>query len=130
MTTLDYDLGSARFRKAIDEIDKSIYLLQKTKEVLLGTDQKLHPASDKAQDVTIKRLTRGNPTMAAKSADVRSHGPSDGGSAPRFGGTCRPARRALAIKVCRDQQQQRRQRPLREALVSIASCAASMSHPR
>lgn len=62
----NYDLASRRFQTAIDEIDKSIDHLQKTKEALLGTDRNLRLANDKAQDVTIKKLTRKNPTMAAK----------------------------------------------------------------
>jgi len=62
----NYDLASNKFKTAIDEIDKSIDHLQKTKEALLGTDRNLRLAKDKAQDVTIKKLTRGNPTMAAK----------------------------------------------------------------
>ena len=66
----NYELASRRFQTAIDEIDKSIDHLQKTKEALLGTDRNLRLANDKAQDVTIKRLTRGNPTMAAKFAEV------------------------------------------------------------
>lgn len=72
----NYDLASRRFQTAIDEIDKSIDHLQKTKEALLGTDRNLRLANDKAQDVTIKRLTRGNPTMAAKFAEVKKD-PSD-----------------------------------------------------
>lgn len=67
----NYDLASRRFQTAIDEIDKSIDHLQKTKEALLGTDRNLRLANDKAQDVTIKRLTRGNPTMAAKFGEVK-----------------------------------------------------------
>ncbi len=51
------------------EIDKSIDHLQKTKDALLGTDRNLRLANDKAQEVTIKKLTRGNPTMAAKFAE-------------------------------------------------------------
>jgi hypothetical protein len=62
----NYDLASRRFQKAIDEIDKSIDHLQKTKDALLGTDRNLRLANDKAQDVTIKKLTRRNPTMATK----------------------------------------------------------------
>lgn len=62
----NYDLASRKFQTAIDEIDKSIDHLQKTKEALLGTDRNLRLANDKAQDVTIKKLTRKNPTMAAK----------------------------------------------------------------
>jgi hypothetical protein len=73
----NYDLASRRFQTAIDEIDKSIDHLQKTKEALLGTDRNLRLANDKAQDVTIKKLTRGNPTMAAKFAELKNPGPSD-----------------------------------------------------
>ena len=72
----NYDLASRRFQTAIDEIDKSIDHLQKTKEALLGTDRNLRLANDKAQDVTIKKLTRGNPTMAAEFAELKSRGPS------------------------------------------------------
>ena len=68
----NYDLASKRFQTAIDEIDKSIDHLQKTKDALLGADRNLRLANDKAQDVTIKKLTRGNPTMAAKFADLRN----------------------------------------------------------
>jgi hypothetical protein len=73
----NYDLASNSFKKAIDEIDKSIDHLQKTKDALLGTDRNLRLANDKAQDVTIKKLTRGNPTMAAKFAELKSPGTSD-----------------------------------------------------
>ena len=62
----NYELASRKFQKAIDEIDKSIDHLQKTKEALLGTDRNLRLASDKAQNVTVKKLTRKNPTMAEK----------------------------------------------------------------
>ena len=62
----NYDLAARRFQTAIDEIDKSIDHLQKTKDALLGTDRNLRLANEKAQNVTIKRLTRGNPTMKAK----------------------------------------------------------------
>ncbi|MHB1656106.1 MAG: DUF2130 domain-containing protein [Burkholderiales bacterium] len=68
----NYDLASRRFQTAIDEIDKSIDHLQKTKEALLGTDKNLRLANDKAQDVTIKKLTRGNPTMAAKFDELKN----------------------------------------------------------
>ena len=67
----NYDLASKKFQTAIDEIDKSIDHLQKTKDALLGTDRNLRLANDKAQDVTIKRLTKGNPTMAAKFAELK-----------------------------------------------------------
>jgi hypothetical protein len=67
----NYDLASKKFTTAIAEIDKSISHLQKTKEALLSTDRNLRLANDKAQDVSVKRLTRKNPTMAAKFDDVR-----------------------------------------------------------
>jgi hypothetical protein len=73
----NYDLASNSFKKAIDEIDKSIDHLQKTKDALLGTDRNLRLANDKAQDVTIKKLTRGNPTMAAKFEELKNPDPSD-----------------------------------------------------
>jgi hypothetical protein len=73
----NYDLASRRFQMAIEEIDKSIDHLQKTKEALLGTDRNLRLANDKAQDVTIKKLTRGNPTMAAKFAEIKNDHASD-----------------------------------------------------
>jgi hypothetical protein len=73
----NYDLASRKFQTAIEEIDKSIDHLQKTKEALLGTDRNLRLANDKAQDVTIKKLTRGNPTMAAKFAEARDPGLAD-----------------------------------------------------
>ena len=67
----NYDLAGKKFQTAIDEIDKSITHLQKTKDALLGTDRNLRLANDKAQDVTIKKLTRNNATMAAKFADLK-----------------------------------------------------------
>jgi hypothetical protein len=73
----NFDLASRRFHTAIEEIDKSIEHLQKTKEALLGTDRNLRLANDKAQDVTIKKLTRGNATMASKFAELKNHGPSE-----------------------------------------------------
>ena len=62
----NYDLVSRKFQTAIDEIDKTIDHLQKTKEALLGSERNLRLANDKAQDLTIKKLTRKNPTMKAK----------------------------------------------------------------
>ena len=67
----NYDLASRRFQTAIEEIDKSIDHLQKTKEALLSTDRNLRIANDKAQDVTIKKLTKDNPTMAEKFAELK-----------------------------------------------------------
>jgi hypothetical protein len=66
----NYELASRQFQAAIDEIDKSILHLQKTKDALLGADRNLRLANDKAQDVTIKKLIRGNPTMRAKFAEL------------------------------------------------------------
>ena len=62
----NYDLASRKFHTAIDEIDKSIKALEKTKENLLGSERNLRLANDKAQDMTVKKLTRGNPTMTEK----------------------------------------------------------------
>ena len=61
----NYDLASRKFQTAIDEIDKTITHLQKTKEALLSSENNLRLANNKAQDLTIKRLTRNNPTMKA-----------------------------------------------------------------
>lgn len=68
----NYDLASKHFQTAVDEIDKSINHLQKTKAALLGTVNNLRLANEKAQDVTIRRLTRGNPTMTAKFSELKS----------------------------------------------------------
>ena len=62
----NYDLASRQFQTSIDEIDKSIDHLQKTKDALHNTARNLRLANDKAQDVTIKKLIRRNPTMAAE----------------------------------------------------------------
>ena len=67
----NFDLASNHFQKAIDEIDKSIDHLQKTKDALLSTSRNMRLANDKAQDVTIKKLTKGNPTMAAKFDELK-----------------------------------------------------------
>ena len=75
----DYDLASRHFQTAIDEIDKSISHMQKTKDALQSTVRSLRLANDKAQDVTIKKLTRNNPTMAAKFADLQPGSPPDAG---------------------------------------------------
>jgi hypothetical protein len=75
----NYDLASGHFQTAIDEIDKSINHLQKTKSELLGTVNNIRLANDKAQDVTIRKLTLGNPTMAAKFSDLTNKNPSDAG---------------------------------------------------
>ncbi|MEF9842086.1 MAG: DUF2130 domain-containing protein, partial [Raoultibacter sp.] len=66
----NYDLASRRFKTAIDEIDKTILHLQKTKDALLSSENNLRLANNKAEDLTIKKLTRSNPTMAAKFAEL------------------------------------------------------------
>jgi hypothetical protein len=67
----NYDLASRKFKTAIEEIDKTIDHLQKTKDALLSSENNLRLANNKAEDLTIKRLTRGNPTMAAKFAELK-----------------------------------------------------------
>lgn len=59
-------LASEKFQLVVEEIDKSILHLQKTREALLGTDRNLQLANGKLDDLTIRQLTRGNPTMTAK----------------------------------------------------------------
>ena len=66
----NYDLASRKFKTAVDEIDKTIDHLQKTKEALLSSENNLRLANNRAEDLSIKRLTRGNPTMAAKFAEL------------------------------------------------------------
>jgi hypothetical protein len=68
----NYDLASRKFTGAIEEIDKAIKNLEKVKEGLLGSENNLRLANDKAQDITVKKLTRKNPTMAAKFAELES----------------------------------------------------------
>lgn len=67
----NYRLASEKFQTAIAEIDKSISHLQKIKDALIGSENNLRLANDKAQDLTIKKLTRGNPTMKAKFEETR-----------------------------------------------------------
>jgi hypothetical protein len=64
--TKNYEMASRRFREAIDGIDKTIKELQKTKEALLSSENNLRLANEKTEDLTIKKLTYGNPTMKAK----------------------------------------------------------------
>jgi len=66
----NYDLASKKFKMAIDEIDKTINHLQKTKDALLGSENNLRLANNKAHDLTVKKLTKNNPTMAAKFAEL------------------------------------------------------------
>ncbi len=68
----NYRLASEKFKKAIDEIDKTIDHLLKTKEALLGSENNLRLANDKAEALTIKKLTRNNPTMKAKFKELHS----------------------------------------------------------
>ena len=66
----NYDLASRKFQTAIEEIDKTITHLQKTKDALLSSENNLRLANNKAQDLTIKRLTRNNPTMKTMFAEL------------------------------------------------------------
>ena len=67
----NYRLASEKFKTAIDEIDKSILHLQKIKDALVGSERNLRLANDKADGLTIKKLTRDNPTMKAKFQEAR-----------------------------------------------------------
>jgi hypothetical protein len=62
----NYQLASSKFKNAVDEIDKAIKSLEKTKEELFSSEKNLRLANDKMEDITIKKLTRNNPTMTAK----------------------------------------------------------------
>ena len=75
----NYELAARRFQTAIEEIDKTIDHLQKTKDALLGSENNLRLANNKADDLTIKKLTRGNPTMAAKFAELQQVSSVDDG---------------------------------------------------
>lgn len=66
----NYRLASEKFQSAIESIDKSIAQLQKTKDALLSSENNLRLANNKAEDLTVKKLTRGNPTMEAKFAEL------------------------------------------------------------
>ena len=68
----NYELASRKFQDAIDDIDKTINALEKTKADLLSSDRNLRLANDKAQDLTIKKLTKGNPTMQAKFDELKN----------------------------------------------------------
>ena len=68
----NYELASRKFKDAIDEIDKSILHLQKIKEALTSSENNLRLANDKADGLTIKKLTRNNPTMKAKFDDLKA----------------------------------------------------------
>lgn len=73
----NFRLASEKFHKAIDEIDKTIEHLQKTKEALLSSENNLRLANNKAEDLSIKRLTKNNPTMEAKFAELKSANKQD-----------------------------------------------------
>ena len=68
----NYDLASKKYKNAIDEIDKTIAHLQKVKEELIGSENNLRLANDKAQDLSIKKLTKNNPTMKAKFDELKN----------------------------------------------------------
>lgn len=70
----NYRLASEKFKSAIDGIDKSIAQLQKTKESLLSSENNFRLANDKAEELTVKKLVRGNPTMKAKFAELETGG--------------------------------------------------------
>ena len=67
----NYDLASRHLTTAIEEIDKTITHLEKVKKALVGSGDQLRHANDKAQDISIKKLIKGNPTMQAKLAELK-----------------------------------------------------------
>ena len=67
----NYRLASERFQTAIKEIDNSIHHLQKIKDALISSENNLRLANDKAEDLSIKKLTKNNPTMQAKFAALK-----------------------------------------------------------
>ena len=69
----NYRLASDKFDNAIKAIDESIKQLEKTKEALLGSGKNLRIANDKVQELSIKKLTKGNPTMAKKFEDLANN---------------------------------------------------------
>ena len=72
----NYELASKKFKTAIQEIDKTIDHLQKTKDALLSSENNLRLANNKADDLTVKKLTKKNPTMAAKFNELKNDGNS------------------------------------------------------
>lgn len=68
----NYEMAGRRFSEAIDGIDKTIKQLEKTKAALVSSENNLRLANDKAQDLSIKKLTRGNPTMKEKFAELEN----------------------------------------------------------
>lgn len=75
----NYRIASEKFKTAIDEIDKSIQHLQKIKDALIGSENNLRLANDKAEALSIKKLTRNNPTMKAKFDEARKNKPQEDG---------------------------------------------------
>jgi hypothetical protein len=73
----NYDLAARQYQKAIDEIDDAIKKLTAVKASLTSSENNLRLANDKAQDVTIKKLTRNNPTMKAKFDEAAANGSSE-----------------------------------------------------
>lgn len=73
----NYELASKKFKTAIEEIDKTIDHLQKTKDALLGSENNLRLANNKADDLTVKKLTKGNPTMAVRFAELKDNATPD-----------------------------------------------------
>ncbi len=69
----NYNLAHSHFEKAIDEIDKTIQHLEKVKKELQGSDNQLRIANNKVEDVDVKKLTKGNPTMLARFEEVRKN---------------------------------------------------------
>ncbi len=74
----NYDLASRKFKTAIEEIDKTIDHLQKTKEALVSSENNLRIANNKTEDLTIKKLTHGNPTMTEKFKNLGQSSPLGG----------------------------------------------------
>ena len=73
----NFRLASERFHKAIEEIDKTIDHLQKTKEALLSSENNLRLANNKAEDLTIKKLTANSETMAKKFEELKEEKKSE-----------------------------------------------------
>lgn len=73
----NYELASKKFKTAISEIDKTIDHLQKTKDALLGSENNLRLANNKADDLTVKKLTKKNPTMAVKFEELKKDKPNE-----------------------------------------------------
>lgn len=69
----NYDIASRKFKTAVEEIDKTIQHLQKTKENLLSSENNLRLANNKAEELSIKKLTKNNPTMAQKFAELKEN---------------------------------------------------------